>query len=74
MRPTWDGLLIDPCLPPEWKRFRMTRRFRGSIYRIEVTSVRGPTTITVDGCPLEGQLLPEFHDDRVHSVDVRLGS
>jgi cellobiose phosphorylase len=74
VRPTWDGLLIDPCLPPEWKRFRMTRRFRGSIYRIDVTTGRGPTSITVDGCPLEGHLLPEFHDDRVHAVGVKLGA
>ncbi|HYC90328.1 MAG TPA: glycosyl hydrolase family 65 protein [Thermoanaerobaculia bacterium] len=37
VRPTWEGLLVDPCLPPEWERARMTRPWRGKTLEIEVT-------------------------------------
>jgi cellobiose phosphorylase len=36
VRPDWDGLIIDPCLPPSWKRARMTRPFRGAVYDISI--------------------------------------
>jgi cellobiose phosphorylase len=29
IRPTWEGLLIRPCLPPDWKEAKATRQFRG---------------------------------------------
>ena len=72
VRPTWDGLLIDPCLPPEWKGFRMTRQFRGSTYQIEVTVGAGAAQVTVDGRPFDGQVIPAFGDGREHVVTVRL--
>jgi cellobiose phosphorylase len=71
VRPTWEGLLVDPCLPPEWKGFRMTRRFRGSTYRIEVTTGPGPLEVTIDGAPHSSNLLPAFQDGREHRVTVR---
>ena len=72
VRPTWDGLMIDPCLPPEWNGFRMTRRFRGATYRIEVTTGTGPFEMTVDGRPHRGQQVPAFEDGAEHSVRVRV--
>lgn len=29
LRPTLDGLQAHPCLPPDWRDVRVTRRFRG---------------------------------------------
>ncbi len=54
MRPTYDGLLLDPCLPSDWPGFKATRRFRGGTYQIEVTnpnstSGRGLVSLTLDG-------------------------
>lgn len=72
VRPTWDGLLVDPCLPPEWKGFRMTRRFRDSTYHIEVTVQSGEPRVTVDGRPHEGRVIPAFRDGREHVVTMRV--
>ena len=36
VRPDWEGLTVDPCLPTSWTRARMTRPFRGAIYDITV--------------------------------------
>jgi cellobiose phosphorylase len=37
VRPGKDGLIVDPCIPDNWKGFKMTRLFRGKKYQIEVT-------------------------------------
>ena len=62
IQPTLDGLRIDPCIPPEWKGFTVTRRFRGASYRIRVENPngaeRGVTRLTVDGVPVEGLCIP----------------
>jgi cellobiose phosphorylase len=69
VRPDWDGLRIEPCVPPAWKGFRMTRRFRGATYRITVR--RGERSgISVDGRPLRSAVVPAFADGRVHEVDA----
>jgi cellobiose phosphorylase len=71
IRPEHDGLRIDPCLPAEWEGFEATRRFRGSTYRIAIHKSAGSTgrvsTVTVDGVPIEGNLVlaPPGSDVRV---------
>lgn len=37
VRASWDGLVIDPCLPEEMLPARVTRVFRGCRYEIEIT-------------------------------------
>lgn len=62
VRPTYDGLILDPCIPSEWDGFKVSRWFRGAKYEIEVRNPehieRGVARIEVDGNPISGQLLP----------------
>ncbi len=77
VRPEFNGLRIDPCIPSDWPGFSFRRRFRGAVYHIMVTNPqgvsKGVSEIRVDGEPIEGTLLPLFTDDGEHSVDVVLG-
>jgi cellobiose phosphorylase len=58
VRAEWDGLRIDPCLPPSWGRARMTRPWRGSLYEIAIERRRRGFEITVNGNPVEpGELV-----------------
>ena len=41
VRPDWDGLRIDPCLPPGWDRARMVRPWRGATWEIDDRARRG---------------------------------
>ena len=41
VRPEFDGLAVDPCIPPDWDAFTVTRRWRGAIYHIHVTNPDG---------------------------------
>jgi cellobiose phosphorylase len=62
VRAELDGLRIDPVLPADWTGFTVTRRFRGATYRINVTKPAGSTgrvrSLTVDGAPLDGNVVP----------------
>ena len=42
VRPTYDGLIIDPCIPASWDGFEMDRIFRGKKVHI---SVKNPSHI-----------------------------
>ena len=62
MKPQLDGLLIDPCLPAALPRVSIRRIFRGNTYEIDVENRSGGekhrVSLTVDGAPLDGQLIP----------------
>ena len=61
VRPEWDGLTIDPCLPPSWTGAKMTRPWRGATLEIEIARgapPHGGTSVEVDGVPLPGNVLP----------------
>jgi len=77
IRPTYDGLQIDPCIPAEWDGFRVTREFRGVVYEIEARNpdhvCRGVKSLTVDGLAVVGNVVPLQKDDRPHQVEVILG-
>lgn len=36
VRPTWDGLKVNPCLPESWKTASVTRYFRGKEYKFDL--------------------------------------
>ncbi len=36
VRPEYNGLRVDPCIPAEWDGFQTRRVFRGAIYEIRV--------------------------------------
>jgi cellobiose phosphorylase len=78
VRPEYDGLRIDPCLPPRWDGFTVERTFRGSRYRIRVSNPahvsRGVASLAMDGQRLNGSLIPPCGDSGPHEVEVVMGS
>ena len=75
IKPSYNGLIVDPCICSEWKEYTVRRRFRGSSYEITVQNpsgvCRGIVSMTVDGVPVEGNLVPHTTGD--HKVMVVLG-
>jgi len=41
IRPTHQGLVIDPCVPSDWHQFSVTRKWRGAIFRVRVNNPHG---------------------------------
>ena len=62
VKPQFDGLMIDPCLPACLPEVTIRREFRGSVYDIHIVNHSGgekaPVHITVNGQPIEGQIIP----------------
>ena len=57
IKPTPDGLSVDPCLPGFLTDYTVHRRYRGSLYHIRVKQT-GTPSVTVDGAPIPGNILP----------------
>jgi cellobiose phosphorylase len=68
VRPDFDGLRVDPCIPRKWKGFTVVRKFRGVTYTIEVRNPRGRSkgvrSLIVDGRKMAGNLLKPPSDGR----------
>jgi len=77
VRPVFDGLLIDPCIPSSMKSFSVIRNFQNAVYRITVDNSagveKGVKSLTLDGKPLNGAVLPALRDGKTHEVNVVMG-
>ncbi|HNX78616.1 MAG TPA: glycosyl transferase, partial [Prolixibacteraceae bacterium] len=77
IRPDYKGLLIDPCIPSSWKGFKVTRKFRGATYLIDISNPAGVSKgikeIIVDGEKLSSDIVPVFGDGLEHQVRVIMG-
>lgn len=76
VRPTWDGLRIDPCLPPSWTEAHMIRTWRGNRYNFRIERRRGQDqpTVTLDGQTLpDNVIVPPVESGRKHAVVVHIG-
>lgn len=76
IRPQWDHLVIDPCIPAEWEGFTATRVFRGATYRITVKNPthvqKGVSRLRFDG--QETDRIPVCAEGTVHTVEVIIGN
>ncbi len=75
IRPGFESLVIDPCVPPEWESFSVVRQWRGAIYQINISNPdgvqRGVRRITADG--KEVCALPVLPAGSVCNVEVEMG-
>ena len=69
VRPTLDGLAIEPHLPERFDQLTVTRVFRGVTYRIAMKRT-GERTVSVDGAKIGGNVVPALSDAK--SVDVEV--
>ena len=62
IRPDYDGLVIDPCIPSHMDGFTAKREFRGVTYHITVKNPshveKGVAKTIVDGKEIAGNMIP----------------
>ena len=83
VRASRQGLVVAPCIPNEWKGFRMKRVFRGATYTLDVKNPHrvstGIQSLAIDGkivetflpCPIT--VLPVFPSGTSHQIMIILG-
>ncbi|MEI7639895.1 MAG: hypothetical protein WCJ46_00080 [bacterium] len=59
VRPAFDGILIDPCMPKAWNKASMKRPFRGKTLYVNIKRQGKGTVpqISVDGKAIEGKVV-----------------
>ena len=62
IKPNYKGITIDPCIPVSAKGYKVTRKFRGATYEIEIVNnngaQKGIKELYVNGEKLSGNLVP----------------
>ena len=80
IRPSYKGLVVDPCIPKDWKGFKVKRKFRGAEYDIEVKNPghvsKGVDTIILNGRPLPKgtDLIPIQPEGSLNNVTITMKS
>lgn len=76
IRPQFETLEIDPCIPADWKEFKADRVWRGAEYKITVQNpdgvMKGVKEILIDGRQVEN--IPVFPAGECHEVTVIMGT
>jgi cellobiose phosphorylase len=77
IRPDYDGLIIDPCIPTDWNELIITRKFRNKIFRIHIRNPahvsKGVKKLIVNEQSVEGNCVPLEVAKEENNVTVILG-
>ncbi|NLC17364.1 MAG: glycosyl transferase, partial [Clostridiales bacterium] len=72
IRPEYEGLKIDPCIPQDFKEYTIVRHYQNAIYEITVKNpdklCKGVKNLIIDGQKIEGNIAPSFKDNKVHKI------
>jgi len=72
-----DKLHLAPCLPGNWKEFKVHYRYRETVYHIAIVQEpagHGETSVTVDGVKPQGNVIQLVDDQQEHAVELRLNT
>ena len=75
IQPTYDGIVINPCIPTTLKEYEVKRVLRDTIFHISVKNPKGVekgvSQIIVDGQPIEASIVKATPG--THQVEVIMG-
>jgi len=76
VRVTFEGLIIDPCVPKEWSGFSVRRKWRGATYEIKVKNpngvCKGVKSVTLNGQAVKLPIGPQGQRS-VNEIEVIMG-
>ena len=68
VKPDFDGLKIEPCVPEDWNEYSVTKTYRGTKYNFKFVR-SDEKSITVDGKKIDGNKV--FSTNPVCEVEVK---
>ena len=75
IKPDYDGLRIEPCVPSTATEYSVKRKFRDAEYRIRISNPQGVchgvASVEVDGNLIKGNTIP--YSPGYHDVTVVMG-
>ena len=77
IRPSFEGLEIDPCIPSDLDGFTVTRKYRDAVYHIHVQNPdhveKGIASMTVNGEPVQDICVRPQENVTEYHVEVVMG-
>lgn len=77
VKPDYNGISINPCIPTAWDGFSMKRVFRGATYQIEIKNPnhisKGVAQLIVNGTKIDGTIVPIQPQGSVNTIEVIMG-
>jgi len=70
-----DKLYIEPCLPADWKTYKVFYRYRETFYNITILQIHSrdvDSSITIDGVKNDNNVIYLVDDHQEHSIEVRI--
>ncbi len=78
IRPEFNGLLIDPCIPSSVEKLKITRTFRNAKYQILILNPngveKGITSLSINGELIEGNLIPYVEGQDFYDIVAFMGN
>src|SRR3989339_87784 len=76
IRPDYDGLILNPCLPKKWEEVSIKLKIRETRYNIKIRNTfkvgKGIKVMKIDGKLFDRALIPYFKDRKEHSIEAIL--
>jgi cellobiose phosphorylase len=77
IKPQYDGLEINPCIPKIWTGFKVKRKFRGADFEIIVTNnegvCKGIKEVRLNGMLMKENLIPIQKKGSTNRVEISMG-
>jgi len=77
VRPEYDGLRVDPCIPKKWDGFKMQRKFRGATYQLIIKNPdhvsKGVKELIINGNSSNSNVIPLLEKGKIHTVEIIMG-
>ena len=77
VRPEYDGLRVDPCIPKKWDGFKMQRKFRGATYQLIIKNPdhvsKGVKELIINGKSTDSNVIPLLEKGKIHTVEIIMG-
>ncbi|MBO4387721.1 MAG: N,N'-diacetylchitobiose phosphorylase [Treponema sp.] len=77
IRPQYEGMMVDPCIPHEWDGYKIQRSFRGKNLSIQVKNPDhvccGVVELTLNGKKIDGITVPASELAQSNEIVVVLG-
>ncbi|MBR4215495.1 MAG: glycosyl transferase [Bacteroidales bacterium] len=77
IKPDYNGILVDPCVPKSVKSYKITRKFRGATYEITVSNPsgvqKGVKEVYVGDNKISGNIIPLAKNGEKIIVKVVMG-
>ncbi|MBN2275343.1 MAG: hypothetical protein JXK95_13490 [Bacteroidales bacterium] len=77
IRPVYNGIIIDPCIPSNWSGYSVSRRFRDKVINVEVKNPKGiekgVEQMIVNGERLAGRCIPFDKLKQENTIIVTMG-